>query len=278
MLTLGQSSRFSLESGRSHVGSRIFPCGGARRRSAFVLTLCVAVLLFQQGATALPQPSDALRFFNNFFVTGGMSSAASACGTQGSGTINVSKPAAPMTAAPGRRRAGRVSVLAGRDLRRSQRRRRERWGDVQRLAAQHSARGTCHRPRWAWAGTTRVRSMAVAAGRSTRSAPMSSVSRRRRPERSARHQQGGRLSRLAAEQHHGQDAGRQPGRDLPASGSGDTAERHRPVRRHVREAAAGDAPAADRRVLRSRERARTNHLHCRKRAEQSQRSAGWRRR
>ena len=35
-----------------------------------MLALFVAILQFQQGARALPLPTDALKFFNNFFVTG----------------------------------------------------------------------------------------------------------------------------------------------------------------------------------------------------------------
>jgi hypothetical protein len=65
-----------------------------------VLAICLAVLLIQQGARALPQQSDALKFFNNFFVTGGYVAGGVGLWNTGSGTIDLSKPVAPMTAAP----------------------------------------------------------------------------------------------------------------------------------------------------------------------------------
>jgi hypothetical protein len=72
----------------------------ARQRTGVVFTICLAVLLFQQGARALPQPSDALRFFNNYFVTGGYVVGSVGLWNTGAGTINMSSPTPPMTPAP----------------------------------------------------------------------------------------------------------------------------------------------------------------------------------
>jgi hypothetical protein len=70
------------------------------RRSGFLLALCLAVLSFQEGARALPQSTDALRFFNNFFVTGGYVVGGVGLWNRTGGTIDMSRPVAPMTAAP----------------------------------------------------------------------------------------------------------------------------------------------------------------------------------
>jgi hypothetical protein len=60
----------------------------------------VGVLLFQQGARALPQPSDALRFFNNYFITGSYVVGGVGLWNTGTGTINMSSPTPPLTPAP----------------------------------------------------------------------------------------------------------------------------------------------------------------------------------
>jgi hypothetical protein len=82
--------------------SRIDPVPAVRSRSlsAFAFAICLALLVFQQGARALPQPTDALRFFNNFFLTGGYVAAGVGLWNTGSGTIDMSHPPAPLTAAP----------------------------------------------------------------------------------------------------------------------------------------------------------------------------------
>jgi hypothetical protein len=72
----------------------------SRQLSALASVVCVAVLLFQEGARAVPQPSDALRFFNNVFVTGGYVVGGVGLWNSGTGTIDMSNPAAPMTPAP----------------------------------------------------------------------------------------------------------------------------------------------------------------------------------
>ncbi len=76
------------------------PTFQSRRLSAFASALCVSVLLFQQGAHAVPQPTDALRFFNNVFVTGGYVVAGVGLWDTGTGTIDMGSPAAPMSTAP----------------------------------------------------------------------------------------------------------------------------------------------------------------------------------
>ena len=72
----------------------------SRRLSTFVFAVFMAVLLVQQGARALPQSSDALKFYNNFFVTGGYVVGGVGLWNDGSGSIDMSNPAPPMTAAP----------------------------------------------------------------------------------------------------------------------------------------------------------------------------------
>ena len=72
----------------------------SRRFAALALALCVAILLFQQGARALPLPTDALKFFNNVFVTGSYVVSGVGLWNTGSGSINMGTPAAPMSPAP----------------------------------------------------------------------------------------------------------------------------------------------------------------------------------
>ena len=166
---------------------------GARQRSAFVLMSVSPSCRSSRARSALPQATDALQVLQQLLRHRRIcrwrrrpvehrdrhdqhehSVGAHDCGAER------------------RRGAGRVSVLAGRDLRRSQCRGHSRRRDVQRRAAQHSSRlGTFHRPPWAWGATTRVRSMAETAAEGLhvpRRCP--AVSGRRPAERPARHQQG----------------------------------------------------------------------------------------
>ncbi len=59
------------------------------RRSAFFICLLVAILQFQQGGRALPLATDALRYFNSFFITGDAVSGGAGLWNTGAGTINV---------------------------------------------------------------------------------------------------------------------------------------------------------------------------------------------
>ena len=70
---------------RAHIPSEIpiAPAPGVR------VGVVRAILLFQQGARALPQPTDALKFFNNVFVTGGYVVAGVGLWDTGSGTIDM---------------------------------------------------------------------------------------------------------------------------------------------------------------------------------------------
>ena len=72
----------------------------SRRISTLALVVCLAVLVFQQGARALPRPTDALRFFNNVFVTGSYVVGGVGLWNTGTGSINMASPTAPMPAAP----------------------------------------------------------------------------------------------------------------------------------------------------------------------------------
>ena len=145
-----------------------------------------------------------------------------------------------------RRRAGGVSLLAGRDIGRSRmlstftRRRRS---TVRRWA---TPLGWDLPPTTGGLGGTGACQLNGGSGQQGLYLPRRrpAVSRRGRPERAACHQQARRLSRLVAEQRHGQNAWRQSGHDLPASGPGDAAERNRDLRRHVREASARHPPSA----------------------------------
>ncbi len=64
--------------------------GWRRVSTAFASSVLVALLLLQQGARAVPLPTDALRFFNNFFITGDYVVGGVGLWNTGSGTINVS--------------------------------------------------------------------------------------------------------------------------------------------------------------------------------------------
>ncbi len=66
--------------------------------SAFFVCLLVAILQFQQGSHALPLTTDALRYFNSFFITGDVVSGGVGLWDTGEGTINVG--AAPAGAEP----------------------------------------------------------------------------------------------------------------------------------------------------------------------------------
>jgi len=78
------------------------PAQGESRRkgkwSAFLIILFVAILQFQQGGRALPLATDALRYFNTFFITGDVVSGGTGLWNTGQGTINVG--AAPAGAEP----------------------------------------------------------------------------------------------------------------------------------------------------------------------------------
>ena len=71
-----------------------------RRRTLLPLLLGVVLLMAQAGGHAQPLPTDALRFFNNFFVTGNYVVGGVGLWNSGTGTIDMSSPAAPMHAAP----------------------------------------------------------------------------------------------------------------------------------------------------------------------------------
>ena len=214
------------------------PAFTSRRLSALALALCIAVLLFQQGARALPQATDALRFFNNFFVTGGYVVGGVGLWNTGSGTINMSQPDARHDCRAGRcRRAGGLSLLAGRDLRESRCRRHSRDRPTfNGVAAEH--------PRWdlppprgrRW--TTACPLNGGSGNRSTRSEPMSSgFWTWTRSGRRVVNKEGGYPVSLP-----NNGTARTLGASLVViyrhSEPGDAAERHRAVRRHVREAAA----------------------------------------
>ena len=60
-----------------------------RKWSALFISLFVAILQFQQGGRALPLATDALRYFNTFFITGDVVSGGVGLWNTGEGTINV---------------------------------------------------------------------------------------------------------------------------------------------------------------------------------------------
>ena len=63
--------------------------GTGGKWSAFFVCLLVAILQFQQGSHALPLATDALRYFNSFFITGDVVSGGVGLWDSGEGTINV---------------------------------------------------------------------------------------------------------------------------------------------------------------------------------------------
>ena len=157
--------------------------------------------------------------------------------------------------AGGRRRAGGLSLLAGRDPGRSRTCRRSRGATFNGMPLNVPLDWDLPPTTVGLGGTRRVRCMAAAAAVYTFRADVQRfLDIDPRTGRRVINKPGGYPVSLP--NGGTASAWRQPGRDLSVSGSGDAAERHRPLRRHVREAAVRDPPAADRRLLRSRERAR----------------------
>ena len=218
-----------------------------RKWSAFFIACSSPSCSSSREAAPSRCATDALRYFNTFFITGDVVSGGVGLWNTGQGTINVG--AAPAGAEPlGAFLYWQVVTSAN-----------PTTVDVNAGATFNGLPlnvplGTQLQP------TARGVELGTQACPATGGAGMTSpyvsrrcpvVPRHRPGNRSAHHQQGGRLPRRLSRRRR-KRARRQPGRALSVSGSGSEAERHRHLRRHVREAAVGDAEAADRRLLRSR--------------------------